>query len=362
MLKASLQDAIKVLLLIGKDNSLIKKEKLQSIKDRKINILIGTHTLFQSNVDIPNLGLIVIDEQHRFGVEQRLMLINKGVKADILSMTATPIPRTLAMTIWGDMDVSIIDELPKGRIAIETKIASTNQLEAIIDLIKTRISKGEKVYWVCPLVEESFKRDLIAVESRFKDLQKYFGKRVEMIHGRIKSDEKTEKMRRFASDTGDANILIATTVIEVGVDVPSATMMIIEHCEMFGLSALHQLRGRIGRGDKPSTCILLHGEKLTENAIQRMKVMRETNNGFIIAEEDLKIRGAGDILGIKQSGATDFKIADYEHDKSLFLTAKNDVKYLLNIDENLTSARGKNIKLLLNIFEEKYRINTIYSG
>ncbi len=360
--KTGIDKDIKVELLTGKDNITKKKKKLQEIESEQFNIIIGTHALFQSNVKIPKLGLVVIDEQHRFGVDQRLKLSEKGINPDMLSMTATPIPRTLAMTLYGDMDISKIDEMPKNRIPIKTEVIMPNDFSKVIDLMKEKLSLKEKIYWVCPLVEQSMKRDLIAVESRYRDLQKTFGDKVEIVHGKMKAEEKELRMKRFTDENGTANILIATTVIEVGVNVPSATLMIIEHCETFGLSALHQLRGRVGRSNKPSKCILIPGEKITDVAKERIKVMTETTDGFVIAETDLKLRGSGEILGVKQSGITNFKIADYEKDKELFEIARKDVKYILNKDENLTSDRGKGLKLLLNLFNKTSDMEKIFSG
>ena len=360
---SSLQDEIQVELLIGKDNYLEKKKKTNSILNNNVHIIVGTHALFQKGINIPNIGLIVIDEQHRFGVNQRLMLTQKGINADILSMTATPIPRTLAMTIYGDMDISVIDELPKDRITIDTKIVSLEQIDKIINIVQQHVDNNEKVYWVCPLIEESGKSKLTAVESRFNNLKKYFNEKVSIIHGKMKSDEKLKIMNDFSNKFGISKILVSTTVIEVGIDITDATLMIIENSERFGLSALHQLRGRIGRGNKKSICILLHGNEIFDIAKKRLIVMKNINNGFDIAEEDLKIRGAGDIFGTDQSGVIKFKVADYNYDKNLFTIAKNNTKFILNSDKDLTSINGKNLRILLSFFNQNNNnIQNIYSG
>ncbi len=359
---SSLQDEIQVELLIGKDNYLEKKKKINSIFNNNIHIIVGTHALFQKGINIPNIGLIVIDEQHRFGVNQRLMLTQKGINADILSMTATPIPRTLAMTIYGDMDISVIDELPKGRITIDTKIVSLEQIDKIINIVQQHVDNNEKVYWVCPLIEESGKSKLTAVESRFNNLKKYFNEKVSIIHGKMKSDEKLKIMNDFSNKFGISKILVSTTVIEVGIDITDATLMIIENSERFGLSALHQLRGRIGRGNKKSICILLHGNEISDIAKKRLIVMKNINNGFDIAEEDLKIRGAGDIFGTDQSGVIKFKVADYNYDKNLFTIANNNTKFILNSDKDLTSINGKNLRILLSFFNQNNNIQNIYPG
>lgn len=363
LLKAKLNDKVKVILLTGKDKGNIKKEKLLSIETGAANIIIGTHSLFQESVKFKNLLFSVIDEQHKFGVHQRLDLAGKNSenKCNILTMTATPIPRTLAMTSFGDMDLSIIDEMPPNRKQVETKIIGMNKIDELILSIKLKIDSGEieKLYWVCPLVEESEKMDLSDAISRFESLKNIFGDIVNLVHGKMKPDEKDKVMSDFANPNGKTKILVATTVIEVGVNVPEATLMIIEHSERFGLSSLHQLRGRIGRGNEKSICILLHNQRMTSIAKERLSIMKETTDGFKIAEKDLKLRGAGDVLGVRQSGLIDFKIADLENDYNLFMTAAQDVKNIINFDIKNNTERWKNLKYLLYLFDYKTQILNI---
>lgn len=357
---------VKVVLLTGSDKGKVKKAKLDAIKNGEVDIVIGTHALFQKDVEFKNMMLAVIDEQHKFGVHQRLELSNKESEnmANILAMTATPIPRTLAMTSFGDMDLSIIDEMPPNRKVVETNLWSMSKIDKIISLIDMRLSAGQiqKLYWVCPLVEESEKLDLSAVVDRFEELKKYFGEKVGLIHGKMKQEEKDSVMRDFVNPNGKIKILLATTVIEVGVNVPEATLMIIEHSERFGLSSLHQLRGRIGRGCDKSTCLLLHSDKLTKLARARLSVLKKTTNGFTIAEEDLKLRGAGDVLGVRQSGQIDFRLADLSEDTDLFFASMQDVRNIMAKDKNLLSERGKNLRNLLLLFGYKEQVCNILAG
>ncbi len=364
--KAGFFDKVRVILLTGKDKGKVKSEKLSAIANGYIDIVIGTHALFQESVKFKNLLLSVIDEQHKFGVNQRVSLGNKnndnGInKCNVLTMTATPIPRTLAMTSFGDMDLSIIDEMPPNRKQVETKILSMNKIDELILSIKNKMEAGalKKLYWVCPLVEESEKLDLSDAISRFEYLKSVFGEKVALIHGKMKADEKDLVMSDFANPNGKVKILVATTVIEVGVNVPEATLMIIEHSERFGLSSLHQLRGRIGRGDEKSICILLHSPRMTNVAKERLSVMRETTDGFKIAEKDLKLRGAGDVLGVRQSGLIDFKIADLENDYDLFLAAAQDVKNILDISKNTDRTRCFNLKFLLALFDYEEQLKNL---
>lgn len=353
--RVGIKDKVKVILLTGKDKGKVKGEKLNALENGEVDIVIGTHALFQDNVIFSNMLLSVIDEQHKFGVYQRFNLTNKGGrnKANILTMTATPIPRTLAMTSFGDMDLSVIDEMPPNRKEIETRVLSMEKIDELSFSLKNKIISGEisKLYWVCPLVEESDKLDLSDVMTRFSYLKQIFGDVVGLVHGKMKSDEKDKVMEDFINPLGKIKILVATTVIEVGVNVPEATLMIIEHSERFGLSSLHQLRGRIGRGSEKSLCILLHSSKMTTVARERMKVMRETNDGFKIAEKDLKLRGAGDVLGVRQSGVVDFKVADLEEDYELFLMAGQDVKNIIKSDLLNKTERWENLQNLLYLFE-----------
>ena len=332
---------IKSELLTGKIKGKKRKEILENLKNGSINILIGTHALIEDSVEFNNLGYVVIDEQHRFGVEQRLSLINKNKNTDILAMSATPIPRTLALTIYNDMSLSIIEEKPKNRKEIITSIINNNQYDNLINRIKEK--NGEKVYWICPLVDENENSDLTDVKNKYNEFCSIFGKeKVSLIYGKMK--EKDEVMEDFCNNE-ERKILIATTVIEVGVDVKDATIIVIEHPERFGLSQLHQLRGRVGRGDKQSYCILLYDDKkIGKNTIKRLNIMKATNNGFTIAEEDLKIRGVGEVLGLKQSGCQDYIIADLNTDFYLFekaiYTAQNIIK----------NGKIKDYKLLLYLF------------
>ncbi len=364
--KANIFDNVRLVLLTGKDKGKVKQEKIEALLNGEVDIVIGTHALFQDNVVFKNLKLVVIDEQHKFGVYQRLNLTDKGVgeKANILTMTATPIPRTLAMTSFGDMDLSIIDEMPPNRKKVDTKILSMSKLDELIFSLKNKIDNGEilKLYWVCPLVEESDKIDLSDVMTRYKNLCSVFGEDVvTLIHGKMKNDEKDIVMESFINPFSNIKILVATTVIEVGVNVPEATVMIIEHSERFGLSSLHQLRGRIGRGGDKSICILLHSHKITNVAKERLSIMKETNDGFKIAEKDLKLRGAGDLLGVRQSGIIDFKIADLEENYDLFLLASQDVKNIIKYDKENNTERWKNLQSLLYLFEYNEQ-NKVFRG
>ena len=289
-----------IAILTGRERGKERADILSRLENGNIDLLIGTHALFQDEVAFKDLALAVVDEQHRFGVHQRLALTRKGEAVDILVMTATPIPRTLVLTYFGDMDVSELREKPAGRQPIDTRTIPLSRLEEVIEAVGRAIDEGERVYWVCPLVEESEIIDLAAAEDRFADLKKRFGARVGLVHGRMKGADKDAAMAQFAG--GETRLLVATTVIEVGVDVPEATVMVIEHAERFGLAQLHQLRGRIGRGTGRSTCLLLYKSPLGETAKARLAIMRETEDGFRIAEEDLKLRGEGDVLGTRQSG------------------------------------------------------------
>jgi ATP-dependent DNA helicase RecG len=290
----------------------------------------------------------VIDEQHRFGVQQRLALADKGRGVDILVMTATPIPRTLTLTAYGDMDVSRLDEKPPGRKPIDTRLFAIEKLESLVDGVARQIQNGDRVYWVCPLVEDSEVLDLAAAEERYDILQARFGERVGLVHGKMKPADRDIVMERFAR--GDLDILVATTVIEVGVNVPEATIMVIEHAERFGLSQLHQLRGRVGRGGDQSYCFLLYAAPLGEIAKERLNIMRDTEDGFVIAEKDLELRGAGDVLGVRQSGLPVFKNADLNAHGDLLATARDDAKMILNDDPHLEKERGKAIRTLLYLY------------
>ena len=346
--------------LTGRDKGKSRDLILKQIKDGIAQVVIGTHAIFQPDVEYHDLGLAVIDEQHRFGVHQRLELSNKTKGTDILVMTATPIPRTLALTAYGDMEVSKIDEKPPGRKPIETMLFSKDKMDQVVAGLQRKIAEGVRIYWVCPLVEESEVLDLAAAEERYDILKATFGERIGLIHGRMKPAEKDEVMSKFAE--GALDILVATTVIEVGVNVPEATIMVIEHAERFGLSQLHQLRGRVGRGAEQSYCFLIYSGPLGEIAKERLSIMRDTEDGFVIAEKDLELRGSGDILGTKQSGVTDFKLANLAAHSDLLATARDDAKLIINQDPKLESERGLALKTLLYLFERDQAIKYFRGG
>ena len=351
---------IRAAVLTGKDTAATKRDMLKALANGDIDFLIGTHALFQSSVEFSDLGLAIVDEQHRFGVHQRLMLSSKGQATDLLVMTATPIPRTLVLTHYGDMDVSLLTEKPAGRKPIETRSMSMDRLGELVGRLDRALAQGAKCYWVCPLVEESELLDLTSAEDRFESLKPVFGNKVELIHGRMTSDEKKAAMDHFKD--GDAQILVATTVIEVGVDVPEATIMVIEHAERFGLAQLHQLRGRVGRGDKASSCILLFKGPLGEVSKSRLSIMRETEDGFRIAEEDLRLRGEGDLLGTKQSGMPGFRVASMEFHGDLMEAARDDARMIVESDPNLEGARGKALIDLLYLFGRDEAVRLLKAG
>lgn len=347
-------------ILTGRDKGVSRTEKLQRIKDGEVDIVIGTHAIFQETVGFKDLALVVIDEQHRFGVHQRMTLTQKGVKPDLLVMTATPIPRTLALTAYGDMDVSQITEKPPGRKPVDTRTIPLTRLEDVIAGVKRAAEKGEQAYWVCPLVEESDLIDLTAAEDRFETLKAILGDRVGIVHGRMSGPEKDAVMERFYNR--DLAVLIATTVIEVGVDAPNATIMIIEHAERFGLAQLHQLRGRVGRSDKASSCILLYRAPLGETAKARLQILRDTEDGFLIAEEDLRLRGAGDLLGAAQSGFPKFRLADLAVHGELLAAARDDAKLIIERDQKLETPRGEALRTLLYLFSRDDAVKLLSAG
>lgn len=347
-------------LLTGRDKGAERRAKLSALAEGKIQILVGTHAVFQQDVAFKDLRLAVIDEQHRFGVRQRLDLGSKGEAVDILVMTATPIPRSLELANYGDMDVSVLDEKPAGRKPIETVLVSQARLEQVIDRLKTAIAEGRQAYWVCPLVGESETKDWAATEERYRMLRVALGEdTVGMVHGQLPPADKDAAMAAFIA--GKTKVLVATTVIEVGVNVPTASIMVIEQAESFGLAQLHQLRGRVGRGSEASTCLLMYGT-LGQTAERRLKTMRDTDDGFKIAEEDLKIRGAGDVLGVAQSGLPRFQIADMETQSDLMKTAQDDARLLLSTDPNLQSTRGQAARTLLYLMEQDKAIRFISVG
>ncbi|RED51070.1 ATP-dependent DNA helicase RecG [Aestuariispira insulae] len=351
---------VTVSVLTGRDKGKARKGLLAEIADGSTQIVIGTHALFQDDVSYARLGLAVVDEQHRFGVHQRLAIAAKGTGVDMLVMTATPIPRTLMMTAYGDLDVSRLMDKPPGRKPIQTVVVNMDRLDEVVAGLQRKVQEGAQVYWVCPLVEESDVMNLTAAEDRFAHLQAVFGDHAVLVHGQMKATEKDAAMERFVK--GDARILVATTVIEVGVNVPEATVMVIEHAENFGLAQLHQLRGRIGRGDKASTCILLRAPHLTETARERLKVMSESEDGFLIAEKDLELRGAGEVLGTRQSGLPEMKLADLSLHGDLMKAAYDDARLILANDPGLESDRGRNLRTLLYLFERDQAIANLRSG
>ena len=353
---------VRVAILTGREKGRARDSVLMGLADGTIDILVGTHAIFQEKVAYKRLGLAVIDEQHRFGVSQRLLLASKAEHPPhLLVMTATPIPRTLTLTQYGEMDVSKIDEMPPGRTPVETRVISEEKLPDVIDGLGRHIASGGQAYWVCPLVEESEKSDAAAAEERSRVLKLRFGDdKVGLVHGRMKGAEKDSVMEAFAS--GALAVLVATTVIEVGVDVPNATLMIVEGAERFGLAQLHQLRGRVGRGSGKSTCLLVRGQNLTEVGRARLALMRETSDGFRIAEEDLRLRGPGEILGLRQSGEEAFQVATPELVAELAPIAQSDALLLLDRDGGLSGPRGQAARICLYLFERDQAIGLIRSG
>ena len=351
---------ISVGLLTGREKGKAREALLEGLRSGTTAMIVGTHALFQEGVEFRDLALAVIDEQHRFGVEQRAALSAKGKGVDILAMTATPIPRTLMLAAYGDMEHSRLTEKPAGRQPITTRTVPLARLEEVVAGVDRALAGGAKVYWICPLVEESEQVDLAAVDERQAYLKERFGNRVGLVHGRMKGSQKDAAMESFAH--GETDLLVATTVVEVGVDVPEATVMVIEHAERFGLAQLHQLRGRIGRGDKASACLLLYGNPLGETAKQRLAILRETDDGFRIAEEDLKLRGAGEVLGTRQSGLPEFRLADLLAHAPLLQMARDDARLVLHRDPDLTSPRGQALRVLLYLFERDAAARYLRSG
>ena len=351
---------VNVAILTGRERGRERDDILGKLAFGDIHVLIGTHALFQEEVEFRDLALAVVDEQHRFGVHQRLALAKKGEAVDVLVMTATPIPRTLVLTYFGDMDISELREKPAGRQPIDTRVIPHNRLDEVVGAVGRALAEGRRVYWVCPLVEVTENTDLAAAEERFAALKEHFGAMVDLVHGRMKGGEKDRAMERFAA--GETRLLVATTVIEVGVDVPEATVMVIEHAERFGLAQLHQLRGRIGRGSEHSSCLLLYKGPLGETAKARLNIMRETEDGFRIAEEDLRLRGEGDVLGTRQSGMPGFRVARIETHGKLIGAARDDAALMLARDPTLASARGQALRHLLYLFERDEAIRLIRAG
>ena len=348
-------------ILTGRDKGAERRAKLAALARGDIHMLVGTHAVFQKDVEFHDLRLAVVDEQHRFGVRQRLELGKKGAMADVLVMTATPIPRSLALAQYGDMDVSVLDEKPPGRKPIKTAMVSTARMDEVINHLRRAIAEGRQAYWVCPLVEESEVMDLTAAEERFKILRAALGEgRVGLVHGQMPPAEKDAAMADFVA--GRTSVLVATTVIEVGVNVPNASIMVIERAEYFGLAQLHQLRGRVGRGSAESTCLLLYQAPLNEGAQRRLSTLRDTEDGFRISEVDLEMRGAGDLIGTAQSGLPRFRVADMERQAALMEVAQSDARALLTMDPTLDSPRGRAARVLLWLMEQDQAIRLISVG
>jgi ATP-dependent DNA helicase RecG len=351
---------IRVAILTGRERGRERQELLDRLALGEIDLLVGTHALFQDEVAFRDLALAIVDEQHRFGVHQRLALTQKGKAVDVLVLTATPIPRTLVLTYFGDMDISELREKPAGRQPIDTRTVPLSRLAEVEDAVGRALSEGQRAYWVCPLVEESENTDLAAAEARCQELRKKFGAAVDLVHGRMKGTDKDAAMARFAA--GETQLLVSTTVIEVGVDVPEATIMVIEHAERFGLAQIHQLRGRVGRGSGKSTCLLLYKSPLGETAKARLAILRDSEDGFRIAEEDLRLRGEGDVLGTRQSGMPGFRIARPELHGKYLGAARDDAQLTLARDPTLQSARGQALRQLLYLFGKDEAVTLIRAG
>ncbi|MGB2894221.1 MAG: ATP-dependent DNA helicase RecG, partial [Albidovulum sp.] len=348
-------------ILTGRDKGAERADKLAALARGAIQVLVGTHALFQKDVEFHDLRLAIVDEQHRFGVAQRMELAAKGVTADMLVMTATPIPRSLSLAQYGDMDVSVLDEKPPGRKPVRTALVSAGRYDEVVGHLRQAVAEGRQAYWVCPLVEESEAVDLTAAAERFRALRAALGEGVVgLVHGQMAPAEKDAAMADFVA--GRTKVLVATTVIEVGVNVPDASIMVIERAEIFGLAQLHQLRGRVGRGAAESTCLLMYQPPLGETAERRLQILRETDDGFRIAEEDLSMRGAGDLIGTAQSGLPRFRIADLERQAALMAVAQRDARKLLADDPGLATPRGAAARVLLWLMEQDRAIRLISIG
>jgi len=363
--KMAAPTGVEIALFTGRDKGRARESILMGLIDGSIQLVVGTHAIFQEAVQYRDLGLVVIDEQHRFGVAQRLALAAKGRRAPhTLAMTATPIPRSLTLAQYGEMDVSRLDELPPGRQAIDTRVVPQERMEEVVAGLERHLATGQQAYWVCPMVREidgvPDMADIAAAEARYAALKERFGDQVVLVHGQLRPEAKDAAMEHFAS--GKARLLVATTVIEVGVDVPAATLMVIEQAERFGLAQLHQLRGRVGRGAEKSTCLLLRGAALSETARARLALMRETQDGFRIAEEDLELRGGGELLGTRQSGDAAFRLASLDHVQRLLPIAHADARLLMERDGGLISARGEAARILLYLFERDWGVQLLRGG
>ncbi|WP_415233892.1 ATP-dependent DNA helicase RecG [Pseudorhodobacter sp.] len=348
-------------LLTGRDKGAERARKLEDLAQGRIQILVGTHAVFQKDVIFHDLRLAVVDEQHRFGVAQRMELGAKGQWVDVLVMTATPIPRSLALASYGDMDISVLDEKPPGRKPVQTALVPTGRMDEVVEKLRQAVAEGRQAYWVCPLVEDSEVLDYASAEARFQHLRATLGEGiVAMVHGQMPAAEKDAAMAGFIA--GHSAVLVATTVIEVGVNVPNASIMVIERAETFGLAQLHQLRGRVGRGSAQSTCLLMYQSPLSETGERRLKVLRDTEDGFRIAEEDLAMRGAGDLIGTAQSGLPRFRVADMERQTALMAVAQSDARKLLHDDPDLSSPRGQAVRNLLWLLDQDRAIRLISVG
>ena len=354
------QAGMRIVLMTGRDTARARRETLAALASGDIHIAIGTHALFQDAVVFSDLGLAVVDEQHRFGVRQRLALASKGERVDLLSMTATPIPRSLVLAYFGDMDVSSLREKPPGRQPIDTRAVPIERMDEVVAGLSRALGAGARAYWICPLVDESEALDVAAAEDRADALRAMFGAAVGLVHGKMPGTEKDAAMERF--QRGETRVLVATTVVEVGVDVPEATIMVIEHAERFGLAQLHQLRGRVGRGSERSSCVLLYRRPLSEAGLKRIEILRETEDGFRIAEEDLGLRGEGDVLGARQAGAPGFRFARLEDHAALLSRARNEAENALNRSPRLIGAENLGLRLLLYVFERDEAAKLIEAG
>src|SRR5438270_9515414 len=351
---------LRVAILTGRENGKERRDILARLEGGEIDFLIGTHALIQDDVAFKALALAVVDEQHRFGVRERLALTAKGEAVDVLVLSATPIPRTLVLTYFGDMDVSELREKPAGRQPIDTRAVPDIRLQEVIDAVGRALKAGKLVYWICPLVEESEMVDLTDAAARFESLKMRFGEKVGLVHGKMRGSDKDRVMAQFAA--GEIGVLVATTVVEVGVDVPAASIMVIENAERFGLAQLHQLRGRIGRGSEASTCLLLYKEPLNEMSAARLKAIRETTDGFRIAEEDLKLRGEGDVLGVRQSGLPGYRIARPGVHAQLIAQARDEARRIMKDNPRLKGERGQALRCLLYLFERDEALPLIGAG
>jgi ATP-dependent DNA helicase RecG len=351
---------VRLEILTGRDKGGERAAKLAALAQGQIGILVGTHAVFQKDVVFQDLRLAIVDEQHRFGVAQRMELGAKGEMADVLVMTATPIPRSLALASYGDMDVSVLDEKPAGRKPIKTVLVSSTRLDEVVGHMARAVAEGRQAYWVCPLVEDSEVLDYASAEARFASLRAALGDCVGLVHGQMAPADKDAAMARFV--VGETKVLVATTVIEVGVNVPNASIMVIERAEIFGLAQLHQLRGRVGRGSAASTCLLMYQAPLSETGERRLTVLRDTEDGFRIAEEDLAMRGAGDLIGTAQSGLPRFRVADLERQAGLMAIAQMDARRLLADDPTLDSPRGRAARHLLWLLDQDRAIRLLSVG